>query len=252
MNESDVAKFVNNARKTLTDAQLLCSSANQRIVDIKKKLSSWQLSTSKLSFLIVSLKQQGKFLYAILKEGIGKKLIQKQWNQVVLVVLVDEMKHWQHKITTKVEKLDGIVNELSMAENDDTGSSKLGDYISRDNVNLLYDKLKEVPVIERQIENIGLQYENMVKKLNKELIETKLADITRTFQSKLGIDKLMEAGVAERFSRELTDLEKDLAEIMNSLTQHFDKARLLQDKKVSNEECEDLYKVCLLYTSRCV
>lgn len=38
MNEADVTKFVNNARKTLTDAQLLCSSANLRIVDIKKKI----------------------------------------------------------------------------------------------------------------------------------------------------------------------------------------------------------------------
>lgn len=243
MNEADVTKFVNNARKTLTDAQLLCSSANLRIVDIKKKLSSWQLSISKLNFLIVGLRQQGKFLYAILREGIGKKLIQKQWNQVILVVLVNEMNYWQSEITSKVKRLDGIVNELTMTDKDNTDPSKLGDYISRDNVNLLHDKLKEVPVIQRQIENIKLQYENMVRKVNKELIDTKLTDITQRFQSKFGIDKLMEASVAEQFSKELTDLEKDLAEIMNSLTQHFDKTLLLQGKKIDNEEREDLFKV---------
>ena len=243
MNEADVTKFVNNARKTLTDAQLLCSSANLRIVDIKKKLSSWQLSISKLNFLIVGLRQQGKFLYTILKEGIGTKLIQKQWNQAVLVVLVDEMKYWQYEITSKVQRLDGIVNELSISEKDDTDPSKLGDYISRDNVNLLNDKLKEVPVIERQIENIKLQYENMVRKVNKELIDTKLTDVTQKFQSKFGIDNLMETNVAEQFSRELTDLEKDLAELMNSLTQHFDKTLLLQDKKIDNDEREELFKV---------
>ncbi|CAI4047119.1 protein kinase regulatory subunit ATG17 SKDI_12G4470 [Saccharomyces kudriavzevii IFO 1802] len=244
MSEADVKKFVNNARKTLTDAQLLCSSANQRIVDIKRKLSSWQLSVSKLNFLIVGLREQGKFLYVtILKGGIGKKLIQKQWNQIVLVALVDEMKYWQYEITTKVARLDGIVNELNVTDKDDNDLPKLGDYISRENINLLNEKLKEVPVIERQIENIRLQYENMVRKVNRDLIETKLADIIRTFQSNFGIDKSTETDVAEQFSRELTDLEKDLVEIMNSLTQHFDKTLLLQDKKVGNEERGDLFKV---------
>ncbi|EHN01061.1 Atg17p [Saccharomyces cerevisiae x Saccharomyces kudriavzevii VIN7] len=244
MSEADVKKFVNNARKTLTDAQLLCSSANQRIVDIKRKLSSWQLSVSKLNFLIVGLREQGKFLYVtILKGGIGKKLIQKQWNQIVLVALVDEMKYWQYEITTKVARLDGIVNELNVTGKDDNDLPKLGDYISRENINLLNEKLKEVPVIERQIENIRLQYENMVRKVNRDLIETKLADIIRTFQSNFGIDKSTETDVAEQFSRELTDLEKDLVEIMNSLTQHFDKTLLLQDKKVGNEERGDLFKV---------
>ncbi|EJS42629.1 atg17p [Saccharomyces arboricola H-6] len=244
MSDIDVQKFVNNARKTLTDAQLLCSSANQRIVDIKKKLSSCHLSISRLNFLVISLREQGKFLYvAILKESIGRKLIQKQWSQVVLVALVDEMKHWQYEIATKVARLGSIVNELNVTEEDVTDPPKLGDYISRENINLLNEKLKEVPVIERQIENITLQYENMVKKVNKELIETKLADTIRKFQSKFGIDKSRETDVAEQFSRELTDLEKDLVEIMNSLTQHFDKTLLLQDKKVDNEERESLFKV---------
>ncbi|CAI1606909.1 hypothetical protein SEUBUCD646_0L04590 [Saccharomyces eubayanus] len=244
MSEADVKKFVNNARKTLTDAQLLCSNANQRIVNIKKKISSWQLSISKLNFLIVGLREQGKFLYVtILKEGIGKKLIQKEWNQVVLVALVDEMKYWQNKINTKVARLDGIVNELNRTQKDDTNHPKLGDYISRENINLLNEKLKEVPVIERQIENIKFQYENMVRKVHKELIEAKLADTTLKFQSEFGIGKSLETDVAEQFSKELTDLERDLVEILNSLTQHFDKTLLLQEENAGNKEHADLFKV---------
>ncbi len=71
----------------------------------------------KTQFLIVEQTARGgSFLYTILKEGIGTKLIQKQWNQAVLVVLVDEMKYWQYEITSKVQRLDGIVNELSISE----------------------------------------------------------------------------------------------------------------------------------------
>lgn len=185
------------------------------------------------------LSTQGRFLYnGMLLNGIGKQLIEHEWSQEVLENLVHEMEHWQSEILQKVQVLDRTEYKLSKEE-----GSRLGDFISRDNLHTLDAKLKEVPVIKGQIENIKVQYHSMVNKVRDQLLENRLEKLRLEFQQTFSLkckDLLL---LSDKYPQEITRLEQDLVDFLKSLTDHFDKCNLMGNKKLPSEDREELFEI---------
>lgn len=243
MKEPDLELFVSNARKTLVEAQVLCQEASMRISGAKGSLSRWQQEVSKIKFMIISLKNQGEFLYkCILKVGIGENLIKKEWSQDLLVDLIDSMKSWQEQLTTRIAQLDGVDNKL--VSSDDNGEHvKLGDFIPKENAHILNERLKEIPIIRRQIDNIKSQYSNMMKKVQEQVIQAKLKNLETLFEEKYGPSSTGSIELGESYLLEMTNLEHELVEYLNSLTDHFDKCRLLQSGELQGQNKQELLEI---------
>lgn len=246
MKEPDLDFFVSNARKTLVEAQVLCQEASMRIYGAKGKISQWQQDVSKLKFMIGCLQNQGDFLYKnVLKSGIGESLIKTEWSQVVLIDLINTMKYWQEQLSSRVTQLDRIDNTL-LNSNINSGEElhrKLGDFIPKENLNILDERLKEIPIIRRQIDNIKSQYSNMVKKVAEQLMYTKLKSIEELFEEKFGPTSTDSIELGEKYLEEMTNLEHELVEFLNSLTDHFDKCKLLQTRNLEAQYYQELLKI---------
>lgn len=244
MKDYELESFLSNARKTLTEAQVLCQEASMRIYEAKNELSRWQQDISKLKFMIACIKSQGDFLYKnVLKVGIGENLIRTEWSQVVLVDLIDKMKHWQNELSTRVARLDGINNTLipkpKNLENDTP--LRLGDFIPRENVYILDERLKEIPIIRRQIDNIKSQYANMAKKVSEQLMLNKLMNLDSSFEK--NFSQLEGRDFGEDYLDDMINLEHELVEYLNSLTDHFDKCQLLQKGNLEEQYYEELLEI---------
>ncbi|CAR26601.1 hypothetical protein ZYGR_0H04190 [Zygosaccharomyces rouxii] len=236
--------FVSNARNFLVEAQVLCEEASMRIVGAKGELSKWQQDVSKLRFMISCLKSQGDFLYKnVLKVGIGENLIKTEWSQVMLVDLIKTMKYWQDQISARVAQLNNINNVLVSGNDTNDDQLNLGDFIPKENTHILDERLKEIPIIKQQIENITSQYHNMTKKVGEQLIFTRIKTVEATFNKNLGSESLENKTLSIELPEEMDNLEHELVEYINSLTDHFDKCKLLQSKKLEGPSYQELLKV---------
>ncbi|QLG71652.1 hypothetical protein HG535_0B06980 [Zygotorulaspora mrakii] len=246
MKDFELDSFVVNARKTLTEAQVLCQEASMRIFDVKQKLSRWQQDVSKLKFMISCIQRQSDFLYKnVLKIGIGENLIKTEWSQIVLVDLIRSMKYWQNELSTRITRLDGINNGLiSHSEHkEDDSPRNLGDFIPRENVHILDERLKEIPIIRRQIDNIKSQYANMVKKVSEQLMLTKLVNLESSFRKSFSLEVTGSREFGEEYLEEMTNLEHELVEYLNSLTDHFDKCQNLRNINSEKQINKDLLEI---------
>lgn len=244
MNNEDNELFVTNARNTLVEAQVLCEEASMRIVDAKGELSKWQQDISKLRFMISCLKNQGAFLYKnILKGGIGENLIKTEWSQVMLVDLIKTMQYSQDQISDRVTQLNNITNILVSGDNTKDVQLNLGDFIPKENTHILEERLKEIPIIKQQIENITSQYNNMTKKVGEQLISTRIKTVEDAFDKSFGPKCPEIKKLSIGYSEEMDNLEHELVEYMNSLTDHFDKCKLLQSKKLEDPSYQELFEV---------
>lgn len=243
MKEPDLELFVSNARKTLVEAQVLCQEASMRISGAKGSLSRWQQEVSKIRFMISSLKSQGEFLHkCILKVGIGENLIKTEWSQCLLVDLVGSMNRWQEQLTSRIEQLDLVDNKL--VGSDAHGEHvKLGDFIPKENAHILDERLKEIPIIRRQIDNIKSQYTNMTKKVQDQVLQTKLKTLEDFFNQKYGPSSTDSIELGESYLQEMTNLEHELVEYLNSLTDHFDKCKLVQSDELQGESRQELLDI---------
>ncbi|CCD27147.1 protein kinase regulatory subunit ATG17 NDAI_0J02550 [Naumovozyma dairenensis CBS 421] len=242
MKEVDVKILVEHARKTLVEAQILCQETNLQIFEYENELDRWQQSCGKLKFIIDCLKQQVGFLYhCILEKSIEKNLIHNEWEKFILVDLVEEMTLWQNRISKQIEKLDDLDNVLLFKgneknqeeeeEEEEPGSEsvqKLGDYVSRENIFILKERLQEIPTIQRQIENIRSQYTKMYVKVKDNLIDSKLKDLEKEYQNKLNIQDKQVFELTNISPQVLKSFEIELVDFLSSLTDHFDKCQLLE------------------------
>lgn len=245
MKEPDLDLFVSNARKTLVEAQVLCQESSLRISEAKGSLSQWQQDVSKLKFMITCLRGQGDFLYkCILKSGIGENLIKREWSQGLLVDLINDMKRWQEQLTARIDQLDHIENKLANSETD-AEHVKLGDFIPKENAYILDERLKEIPIIRRQIDNIKSQYTNMTKKVTEQLIYTKLKSIENQFDELFGSTSASGSQLGEKYLVEMNNLEHELVEYLKSLTDHFDKCKLLQAHELEGPSQQDLLEIVI-------
>lgn len=247
MDKTDLELFESNARKTLVEAQVLCQEASLRISGAKTELSRWEQEVSKLRFMISCLKSQGDFLYkCVLKVGIGENLIKTEWTQVVLVDLIKTMKYWQDQISARVAQLNSINNVLISKTDEVNGrkeQSKLGDFIPKENVHILDERLKEIPIIRQQIENITSQYTNMTKKVSEQLILAKINSMESALDELFGPACSDTVKLSITYPENMTNLEHELVEYLNSLTDHFDKCKILQSKQVEGANYQELLEV---------
>lgn len=247
MEKPDLEIFESNARKTLVEAQVLCQEASMRMGGAKAELSQWQQEVSKLRFVINCLKNQGDFLYeCVLKVGIGENLIKTEWTQVVLIDLIKTMKYWQDQISARVSQLNNIDNILVSEKKESNGKkeqSKLGDFIPKENVHILDERLKEIPIIRQQIENITSQYTNMTKKVSEQLIFTKIKSIESAFDDAFGPTCEDSIELNTTYPETMNTLEHELVEYLKSLTDHFDKCKILQSKQVEGSNYQELLEV---------
>lgn len=244
MSKEDNDLFVNNARNTLVEAQVLCEEASMRIVGAKGELSQWQQDVSKLRFMINCLKSQGDFLYkSILKVAIGENLIKVEWSQAMLVNLIKTMKYWQDQISSKVDQLNNIRNVLVSGNGAKDEQLNLGEFIPKENTHILEERLKEIPIIRQQVENITSQYHNMTKKVGEQLISTRIRTLENTFDKNLGSESPEIKKLSIEYPEEMDNLEHELVEYINSLTDHFDKCKLLQSKQLEGSNHQELSEV---------
>lgn len=246
---TEVNSYLKNATKVLVEAQTLCSDTNKRITIIKDNVSILQKNISKLRFLYNCLEKQGNFLLnGILKKNIGENLITKEWSNFILVDLVNQMRQWQKRIDDQVAKLDNIENTL----NSNQTRNFLGDYISRDNVDILNEKLNEIPIIQKHIATIKLQYNDMLRKVNEKLIKKNMKEVKIELEVKFDQSSNQDMILLnETYSEQIVQLEEDLVSFLDSLTDHFDKCQLLKsylDGKGSSaslnyNEFNDLFEV---------
>ncbi|GAV52587.1 hypothetical protein ZYGR_0AG05780 [Zygosaccharomyces rouxii] len=244
MSHEDNDLFVTNARNTLVEAQVLCEEASMRIVGAKGELSQWQQDVSKLRFMISCLKNQGNFLYKnILRVGIGENLIKTEWSQVMLVDLIKTMKYWQDQISARVAQLNNIKNVLVGGNDMKDDQLNLGDFIPKENTHILDERLKEIPIIKQQIDNITSQYHNMTKKVGEQLILMRIKTVETAFDKSLGSESPEIKKLSIEYPEEMDNLEHELVEYINSLTDHFDKCKLLQSKQLEGPSHQELLEV---------
>lgn len=243
MKEPDLELFVSSARKTLVEAQVLCQEASMRISGAKGSLFQWQQDISKLKFMIGSLKSQAEFLHnCILKSEIGENLIRNEWSQGLLVELIGQMNHWQEQLRKRLYRLDGIENEL-VKSNAGGDRVRLGDFIPKENAHILDERLKEIPIIRRQIDNIRSQYADMTRKVKDQLMQTKMRSVEALFDKSFGPSSADSVEVSENYLSEMTNLEHELVEYLNSLTDHFDKCKMLQNDNLQEQNRQDLLEI---------
>ncbi|KAM3163940.1 Autophagy-related protein 17 [Lachancea thermotolerans] len=239
MNEAVIEKLLENSRKFLTGAKLICQESNDHLTTTKLRIREWQKFQSKLHFVLDCIQQQTKFLSEfLLREGIGRNLIEEEWSQTVLVRLVNDMKFWQNEITKMMNKLDNITNEIDQQHN-----SKLGDFISRDSSHILDSKLNEIPTIRKQVENITRQYQTMLAKVQSQLVESRMKGLRDEFSSKFGDQCRENLKLNEEFTNEADQLEQELADFLKSFTDHFDKCSALSSRSVSPEDAQNLFEI---------
>ncbi|KAG0672356.1 autophagy protein 17 [Maudiozyma exigua] len=230
----EINKYLNNATKTLLDAQTLANDMNIKLSEVKSKSTELLQRISKLKFLYNCIEKQTHFLLQIiLRDNIGRKVIKEDWLQYVMVDLVKTMEFWSNKINEQIRKLSGIENTLVEIDSTNTASKHirvLSDYISTEEANTLQEKLAEIPVIEKHISNIKLQYESMVRKINDKLVNKNLRELKQIFGDKFEheTDNNMLL-LNEKYPEQLIQLEDDLINFFDSLTTHFDKCQLLKD-----------------------
>ncbi|SCU97637.1 LAFA_0G12420g1_1 [Lachancea sp. 'fantastica'] len=227
------------SRRFLEQAQLLCHESNNQLSLVKTRIRDWHKYRSKLLFLLDCITEQCTYLTnVLLKNGIGKKLIEKQWRQTILVDLADEMERWQNDIQSTIKKLDSVENSLEKEQN-----SSLGDFISRENSHVLDDKINELPVIRKQVENISRQYQQTLNKVQAQLVETRLKKVEKEFDVQLGDHNEMNLKLDEQFTMEAEQRVHELADFLKAFTDHFDKCSILMSGSLTPTESKSLYEI---------
>ncbi|SCU98577.1 LADA_0H14004g1_1 [Lachancea dasiensis] len=239
MSDFNIERASEKARRLLTEAQSICHESNNQLSSVKARIREWQKYRSKLHFVLDCVTEQCQFLVdVLLKHATGGNLIQKQWRQMVLEDLVGDMERWQQEIQKKVAKLDGVSNAL-----DRERDSKLGDFISRGSFHALDEKINEIPVIRKQVEKISRQYQQMVGKVQSQLLETRLRKVKQLYEAKFGDNCDSNIKLDEHVTVEADQLEQELTEFLKSLTDHFDKCDILLSKKLAPEDIKTLYEI---------
>ncbi|SCV04811.1 LANO_0G12596g1_1 [Lachancea nothofagi CBS 11611] len=239
MSDTNIERVVEKSRRFLTQAQSICHESNNRLLLLKVRIQEWQKYRSKLQFVLECISEQTDFLTTILlKRGIGESLIEKEWRSVVLVDLVNEMEHWQKEIQKTVERLDNIKNVLEQQRD-----THLGDFISRDTPHALGEKLTEVPVIKKQVENITKQYQHMLSKVQSQVVGTRLTRVNQEFDRKFSDQCEENVKLDEQSTAEADQLEQELADFLKSFTDHFDKCGILLSRSLAPVDSKSLYEI---------
>ncbi|AGO12457.1 AaceriAER106Cp [[Ashbya] aceris (nom. inval.)] len=237
-NTTQVKGFNFNAQRHLSRAQILCQNSQDTLHNMQLLLVRWQRTVSKLQFTIRCISNQTVFLAeCILKKTVGEKLIDTEWKRMVLDELQNEMHRSQKEITGKIDTLRRTKNEL-----DGTGAT-LADFISMENISLLGEKLRDVPVVQEQVEHIKVQYESLVDKVVEQLQNNRVRKLEVEFSTAFRSGKNDFNAFCMKHLQKIRQLETDLADILKSLTDHYDKCLLLKAGDLPAAEQLELFEV---------
>lgn len=225
----EVEKYLDNARKTLVEAQVLCQDVHSKISESRVRLSKLEQSINKTRFIFKCLQEQASFLKKCLLEvGIKENLINKEWSQVILINLVEDLKLWNTKLGSQVKRLETIDNILG--DSNGIEANTLGYFVSKENLDILENKLLEIPNIQYHIDNIKRQYNTMIKKVSNQLINGKLKFFEEFFEGTFENDTNGIKKIIEIYPIKLNTLENELVDYLSSLTDHYDQCKLLNTK----------------------
>lgn len=233
MDPLEVKGYLDNATRHLIEAQSVCYECSLKIQTQTKELSQWQTQVNKINFIGDCIAKQCQFLYDnILHVGIEENLIGKQWDDDTMAQLTDQMRLWQERIDNQIKKLEDTPNLLASTGVTTEYEKKfsLADYISQDNVDLLRNKIQEIPSIEKHISNIRNQYNELNRKVKDKLIDSRLKDLQNLINNEFNLRNSDLITLLEIYPRYLIEAENDLGSILISLTTHFDRCQLLFTK----------------------
>ncbi|AET40877.1 protein kinase regulatory subunit ATG17 Ecym_7020 [Eremothecium cymbalariae DBVPG len=235
--QNEIHVFWENAQKYLSKAQVLCQKSQATLTSSQSRVTELQRTVSKIQFTLGCIHNQATYLANdILTKTIGNQLIQREWKKVVLDDMLKEMQHCQEKMVLKVEALSNMENTLSH------DGRNLADFISMDNMHILNEKLKDLPVVKSQVSNIIAQYESLVEKVTNQLLKARVRKLEEEFNDFFVSDRGKYV-LLDNYLHDIHHLEEDLVDILKSLTAHFDKCTLLKTKKLPTKEQEELFKI---------
>lgn len=136
---------------------------------------------------------------------------------------------WQARLEKRVNRLSSIHNRL------DSNEPVLATYVPAQNVNILRDRLEELPAIKRSVADIRSQYEVMSRQVREDLLGRQLSALKNMCQE--AFDSNADLPV------QLSELEYDLIDIVHSLTSHYDQCLALNDSKLDTQDREDLLNI---------
>lgn len=227
-----------NARNQLIDTQAECQELFKILSWARSQMDYHQKMRLKLKFIMDSLTSQVKFFSGpVLDIAIHRDLIEKEWSDNVLIELVKQLHHWQDQISFKIKMLIDTKYDLNDKYNN------LGDFICADHVNILQQKIEEVPVIQQQVQNIKLQYNSMKDRVDNQLMKVKLRRLSQYFETNFSADSVVFKGLEHDFVIKVNSYETELADILKSVTDHYDKCELLKQNEMNDEDWKELFIV---------
>ncbi|CCE61859.1 hypothetical protein TPHA_0B01870 [Tetrapisispora phaffii CBS 4417] len=238
--------YLNNARKSLVEAQVVSQETNINIKNIKDRLTELEKSIGKGKFIRKSLEKQVQFLRNnILRDFIERRLINKEWSQVILIDMVRDLHHWNALIRNQAEVLENTKNVLNdpSKKTFDNEFQTLGSFISQDNLNILEARLNEIPNIELHIDTIKHQYQIMVNKIDTELIKKDMQDLFLKFEKTFDQDSDEMQKLLLKYPTELKELECDIVNYLSSLTHHYEQCQLLCDIDEFSPDFKELSEI---------
>lgn len=236
--DQELQKIWNNARNQLIETQLQCEDLFKVLSKIRSEMDECQKVRLKLKFILTSVINQITFFdNCVLDAAISKDLIDTEWSTIVLIDTVNELKYWQEKISTKMKMLEKTKYELTN-EHDD-----LSDFVCKDHVDVLQQKIDEIPVIKQQVNNIKQQYVSMKDKVENHSRKVKIKRLQQHFDTNFSAHSTLYRQLEVEFLSELNDYEEELADYLRSVTDHFDKCDLLRGGSIDDMDRTELLSI---------
>ncbi|KAK5780340.1 hypothetical protein RI543_002096 [Arxiozyma heterogenica] len=240
MDSSNLKHYLNNAINYLVEAQLICYDCSLKINTQRKQLSGWQNKVRKIVFIQDCIIKQSEYLYENVLHGrIENSLLKGEWSKDSLNQLTEDMEFWQSKIEEKMKELKNTQNVLVKPQNK-SGAVTLADYVTGENITLLRDKIKEIPSIKKHINNIHIQYDELNLTIKNKLIDNRLNELKSLIRKELNPYSNKDLiSMFTLYPKQLSDLEDDLGTILLSLTNHFDRCKMLFENGQKKENNSD-------------
>lgn len=230
MDSSKLRHYLNNAISYLVETQSICCDCSLRIETQEKRLSEWQKKVGKISFIQDCIIKQSEYLYGnVLHDRIESSLLEGEWSERSLDKLTEEMKFWQGMIEEKMSQLKNTENVFVNLQNK-SNQITLADYVTDENMTLLRDKIDEIPSIKKHINNIYTQYDELNSTVRNKLIDNRLKELKSIIGKELNLYSNKDLiSLLTVYPKQLNDLENDLGAILLSLTNHFDRCKMLYE-----------------------
>lgn len=236
--DTEIDLYWNKARNHLLKAQVECEESLKLLSTIRSEMDSCQKSRLKLQFILNCLVNQVEFFSSvILEKCIAVELLDNEWSKVVLVGVVKDLNYWQDEITNKINALKNTKYDLNAEY------KSLADFICEDHVEILQQKLDEVPFIKKQVSNIRQHYKSIKEGVQYQLKAGKVKKLKKYYETHFSRDNHLFELLEGEYLTKLNSYESDLTDYIRSITDHFDKCSILKADGLPPQDLKDLFEV---------